>query len=68
MWDDLASSNAAIVLPDEVIAEAQRRRAELLAVPEIAIDDEDTIDGDCVYFVSLVIGSSDRSRWFDRVR
>jgi putative addiction module component (TIGR02574 family) len=41
LWDDLASSNAAIELPDEVIAEAQRRRAELLAAPEIAIDDEE---------------------------
>jgi hypothetical protein len=27
-----------------------------------------TIDGDCVYFVSLIIGSSDRTTWFDRVR
>ena len=41
LWDDLASSNAPIQLPDEVIAEAQRRRTELLANPEIAIDDEE---------------------------
>jgi hypothetical protein len=41
LWDDLASSNAPIVLPDEVIAEAQRRRTELLGNPEIAIDDEE---------------------------
>lgn len=25
-----------------------------------------TVDGDCVSFVSLVLGSSDRSTWFDR--
>ena len=25
-----------------------------------------TVDGDCVSFVSLVLGSSDRSKWFDR--
>jgi putative addiction module component (TIGR02574 family) len=41
LWDDLAPSNAPIQLPDEVIAEAQRRRAELLANPEIALDDEE---------------------------
>ncbi len=41
LWDDLASSKAPIQLPDEVIAEAQRRRTELLANPEIAIDDEE---------------------------
>jgi hypothetical protein len=27
-----------------------------------------TLDGDCVYFVSLVLGSSDRATWFDRIR
>jgi hypothetical protein len=26
-----------------------------------------TLDGDCVTFVSLVLGSSDRSTWFGRV-
>jgi hypothetical protein len=41
LWDDLALSDAPIVLPDEVIAEAQRRRMELLANPEIAIDEEE---------------------------
>jgi len=41
LWDDLASSNAPIELPADVIAEAQRRRTELLDNPEIAIDDEE---------------------------
>jgi putative addiction module component (TIGR02574 family) len=41
LWDDLASSNAPIQLSDEVIAEAHRRRSELLANPEIALDDEE---------------------------
>lgn len=41
LWDDLASSNAPIQLSDEVIAEAQRRRSELLANPEFALDDDE---------------------------
>ncbi len=41
LWDDLASSNAPIHLPAEVVAEAHRRRDELIANPEIAIDDEE---------------------------
>jgi hypothetical protein len=41
LWDDLASSNAPIDLPAEVITEAHRRCVELIAKPEIAIDDEE---------------------------
>lgn len=41
LWDDLASNKAPIQLPEEVIAEAQRRHAQLLASPEIALDDEE---------------------------
>lgn len=41
LWDDLASSSAPIHLPDEVIAEAKRRQDQLLARPEIAIDEEE---------------------------
>lgn len=41
LWDDLAASNAPIHLPTEVVAEAHRRRDELIANPEIAIDDEE---------------------------
>ncbi len=41
LWDDLTSSNPQIHLPTEVVAEAHRRRDELLTNPEIAIDDEE---------------------------
>ena len=41
LWDDLATSNAPIHLPAEVVAEAHRRRDELIANPEIAIDDDE---------------------------
>ncbi len=41
LWDDLSASNASIQLPEEVIAEAHRRRNELTANPEMAIDNEE---------------------------
>lgn len=37
LWDDLAAS-APLTLPFEEMAEMQRRRDELIANPEIAID------------------------------
>jgi len=37
LWDDLAAS-APLSLPSDELAEMQRRRDELLANPEIAID------------------------------
>jgi putative addiction module component (TIGR02574 family) len=37
LWDDLAAS-APLTLPDDELAEMNRRRDELLANPEIAID------------------------------
>ena len=41
LWDELAASNAPIHLPAEVVAEAHPRRNELIANPEIAIDDDE---------------------------
>jgi len=40
LWDDLASS-APLSLPSDEMAEMQRRRVELLAHPNIAIDSEE---------------------------
>ncbi len=37
LWDDLAAS-APLTLPPEEMAEMQRRRDEMLANPDIAID------------------------------
>ena len=48
LWDDLAAS-APLTLPDDELAEMNRRRDELLANPEIAIDAEEVwrrVDGD----------------------
>ena len=41
LWDDLASSNFPVELSDEVIAEANQRRSELLVNPEIALDESE---------------------------
>jgi putative addiction module component (TIGR02574 family) len=48
LWDDLAAS-APLTLPEEELAEMNRRRDELLANPEIAIDADEVwrrVDGD----------------------
>ena len=48
LWDDLASS-APLTLPEDELAEMNRRRGELLANPEIAIDAAEVwrrVDGD----------------------
>ncbi len=48
LWDDLASS-APLTLPEDELAEMSRRRDELLANPEIAIDADEVwrrVDGD----------------------
>jgi len=39
LWDDIAASNEAIVLPPDQSREASRRSAELIANPSIAIDE-----------------------------
>ena len=47
LWDDLASS-ASLTLPPDELAEMQRRRNEILANPDIAIDSEEVwrrVDG-----------------------
>jgi putative addiction module component (TIGR02574 family) len=41
LWDDLASSSFPVELSDEVIAEANHRRSELLVNPEIALDESE---------------------------
>ncbi len=48
LWDDLASS-APLTLPPEELSEMQRRRNEMIADPEIAIDRDELwrrVDGD----------------------
>jgi len=48
LWDDLASS-AALTLPPDELAEMQRRRHEMLADPSMAIDADEVwrrVDGD----------------------
>lgn len=48
LWDDLAAS-APLTLPEDELAEMSRRRDELLANPEIAIDADAVwrrVDGD----------------------
>lgn len=48
LWDDLAAS-APLTLPDDELAEMNRRRDELLANPEIAIDADEVwrrVNGD----------------------
>jgi putative addiction module component (TIGR02574 family) len=48
LWDDLAAS-APLTLPEDELAEMSRRRDELLANPEIAIDADEVwrrVDGD----------------------
>ena len=48
LWDDLAAS-APLTLPEDELAEMSRRRDELLANPEIAIDADEAwrrVDGD----------------------
>ncbi len=48
LWDDLAAS-APLSLPDDELAEMNRRRDEMLANPEIAIDADEVwrrVDGD----------------------
>ncbi len=35
IWDDLASQDAAILLPDWAVSEAARRRHEMLTDPEL---------------------------------
>ncbi len=48
LWDDLASS-APLTLPPEELTEMQRRRDEMNADPEIAIDRDELwrrVDGD----------------------
>ena len=48
LWDDLASS-APLTLPEDELAEMDRRRGELLANPEISIDADEVwrrVDGD----------------------
>ncbi|MFO0916330.1 MAG: addiction module protein [Pirellulales bacterium] len=41
LWDDLASSNAPIQVSEGAVKEAKRRHEELLANPDVAIDDEE---------------------------
>ena len=41
LWDDLGSSDRKIPLPDWVDQEAVRRRAELIANPEIGLTHEE---------------------------
>ncbi len=48
LWDDLAAS-APLMLPQDELAEMNRRREELLADPTIAIDADEVwrrVDGD----------------------
>ncbi len=48
LWDDLAAS-APLRLPEDELEEMNRRREELLANPEIAIDADEVwrrVDGD----------------------
>ena len=48
LWDDLAAS-APLTLPQDELAEMNRRREELLADPTIAIDADEVwrrVDGD----------------------
>ena len=48
LWDDLAAS-APLTLPQDELAEMNRRREELLADPTIAIDGDEVwrrVDGD----------------------
>lgn len=41
LWDEIAASNDTIVMPPEIIDEAERRAAEIKADPSIAIDDDE---------------------------
>ncbi len=41
LWDDIAASSEGIVIPPDVLREAERRSAELKADPSIAIDDDE---------------------------
>lgn len=41
LWDDIAASGEEIIVPPEVVAEAQRRSIEVKADPSITIDDEE---------------------------
>ncbi|MHB0961492.1 MAG: addiction module protein [Pirellulaceae bacterium] len=41
LWDDIAASSEAIVIPPDVLRQAERRSAELKADPSIAIDDDE---------------------------
>ena len=41
LWDDIAASNAPIVLSESVKSEIDRRCAELDADPSIAIDEDE---------------------------
>jgi hypothetical protein len=41
LWDDIAQSDEAILVPEDVLGEAARRSDELRADPSIAIDDKE---------------------------
>jgi putative addiction module component (TIGR02574 family) len=41
LWDDIAASSEGIIIPPDVLREAERRSAELKADPSIAIDDDE---------------------------
>jgi putative addiction module component (TIGR02574 family) len=40
IWDDIASSQTTLPLPDWAIQEARRRRAELIATPTAGVSHE----------------------------
>lgn len=41
LWDDIAASKDPVVLPPEILQEANRRSQELKDDPSIAIDDDE---------------------------
>ncbi|WP_153555271.1 addiction module protein [Roseimaritima sediminicola] len=41
IWDDLAAESRSIPLPDWAVAEATRRRDEMIADPKLGLTDEE---------------------------
>jgi putative addiction module component (TIGR02574 family) len=41
LWNDIATSQEPLVIPDEILRESSRRSSELTADPSIAIDEKE---------------------------
>jgi putative addiction module component (TIGR02574 family) len=73
LWRDIESSNEPFPLNPEILAEANRRAAELRADPSITIDREELwrrVDGKPLALPQIIAGAArlfDQARAYDRL-